>query len=108
MRIRVDYSDQNESLRSAFPVTGDVGEAISASTGEHSWHLVNLERPMDAGTKKYDRLLIASRLLRRSVFDGGSSVFVLGVRQGCADPVEAFDVNAFDWLVWGTVEAGVR
>jgi hypothetical protein len=107
MRICVDYFDQNESLRSAFPVAGDLGEALSASAGEHSWHLVNLEHPMDTGPMKYDRLLIASRLLRRTVFDTGSSVFVLGVRQGCADLVEGFDVNAFDWLVWGTVEAGV-
>jgi hypothetical protein len=107
MRVRVDYSDQNESLRSAFPVTGELGPQISASAGEHSWHLVNLEQLMDAGTEKYDRLLIASRLLHRTAFDTGSSVFVLGVREGLPSPVDGFDVNGFDWLVWGTVEAGI-
>jgi len=104
MRVKVAYADQNESLRSAFPVFGELGEEMSASAGEHRWHLLNLERPMDAGTKKYDRLLIASRWLRRTVFDKGSSVFVLGVRHGFADPVDGFDVNAFDWLAWGTVD----
>jgi hypothetical protein len=62
---------------------------------------------MDTSTQRYDRLLIASRLLRRTVFDIGTSVFVLGVRQGSQNPVDGFDVNAVDWLVWGTVEAAI-
>jgi hypothetical protein len=105
MRIRIDYADQAESFRTAFPVFGEIGTQLAASAGEHSWYLVNLERPFQLGVNEYDRLLIASRWAGRTVREPGTSVFVLGVRRESPNPSDGFNPRAYDWLIWGTVDA---
>jgi hypothetical protein len=47
MRVRISYSDQNESLRLSFPVSGTVGETeLRAAKGEHLWRIVYLDHPL--------------------------------------------------------------
>ena len=102
MRIRISYSDQNESLRSLFPVSGSLGEAeIHAAEGEHVWRIVELDHPIVSAAGEFGKLLIASRWKGRSVTDPETSVFVLGMPVTCADPIERFNVNMYPRLVWG-------
>ncbi len=102
MRIRISYSDQNESLRPLFPVSGNLGETeIHAAKGEHVWHIVELDSPMTSAAGEFRKLLIASRWKGRSVTDAETSVFVLGVPAASTVPTEGFDVNTYPWLVWG-------
>lgn len=107
MRIRISYSDQNESLRPLFPVSGSLGETeIYAAEGAHVWRIVELDHPIAsaAGASaagEFGKLLIASRWKGRSVTDPETSVFVLGVPAASTDPIEGFDVNTYPRLVWG-------
>lgn len=102
MRIRIRYSDQNESLRPLFPVSGTVAEReLRAAKGEHAWYIVELDQPLATPAGEFRKLLIASRWKGCSVADPETSVFVLGVPTGAKDPAQGLDVNAYPSLVWG-------
>lgn len=102
MRIRISYFDQNESLRSFFPVSGTVAETeFRAVTGEHGWRIVDLDQPLATPSGDFGKLLIASRWKGHSATDPETSVFVLGVPRHSKEPGEGFDVHAYPWLVWG-------
>jgi hypothetical protein len=104
MRIRISYSDQNESLRPLFPVSGSLAEAeIYAADGDHLWHIVELDHPIVSAAGEFGKLLITSRWKGRSVTDPATSVFVLGVPAASADPIGGFDVSMYPRLVWGIV-----
>lgn len=102
MRIRISYSDQNESLRPLFPVSGNLGEAeIHGAKGEHVWRIVELDHPIASAAGEFGKLLIASRWNGRSVTDAETPVFVLGVPAASTVPTVGFDVSTYPWLVWG-------
>ena len=102
MRVRISYSDQNESLRPFVPVSGTVGETeLRAATGDHDWGVVDLDQPLATPAGKFGKLLMASRWEGRSATDPDTSVFVLGVPMHSKEPAEGFDVHAYPWLVWG-------
>ena len=94
MRIRISYSDQNESLRPLFPLSGSLLEAeIYAAEGEHVWRIVELDQRIASAAGEFGKLLIASRWRGRSVTDPEASVFVLGVPVASTDTTMGFGVN---------------
>lgn len=102
MRIRISYSDQNEALRSFFPVSGIVGETgLRAATGQHDWRIVDLDQTLRIPAGEFGKLLIAPRWKGHSATDPETSVFVLGVPMHSKEPGEGFDVHAYPWLAWG-------
>src|SRR5690348_10044938 len=102
MRIRISYSDQNESLRPYFPVSGIVRETeLRAATGEHGWCVVDLDQTLRIPAGEFGKLLIASRWQGQAATDPETSVFVLGVPMHSEEPREGFDVHTYPWLVWG-------
>lgn len=104
MRVRISYSDQNESLRPLFPVSGTLGETdLRAARGEPAWRVVELDHPMANPAGVFGKLLIASRWRGYSATDPETPVFVLGVPVKSTDPTHGFDVNTYPQLVWGMV-----
>ena len=96
MRIRISYSDQNESLRQFFPVRGAVHETeLRAATGEHDWHIVELDQPLATPAGQFLKLLIASRWKGHSATGPETSVFVLGVPINATEPAHGFDVHEY-------------
>jgi hypothetical protein len=94
VRIRISYSDQNESLRPFFPVSGRVGETeLRAANGEHGWRIVELDHPLETLAGEFGKLLIASRWKGYSANEAEASVFVLGVPLKSEEPTPGFDVN---------------
>lgn len=112
IRVRIEYSDQNESFAQCLPRTGSVSQRFSDLAGS-TWYLVDLDEPihyqMKVGEPFQYRLVIAKHILIRSRWEGQevggrepTSVFILLIENSklpASSPIRAGD---FIHVAWGT------
>ena len=110
-RVRLEYSDQNESFSAYLPVVGTIRERLVAITGPDDWYLVDLDESLDyqhqAGANYQFQRHIISRVLIRSRTAGepisresSISVFLLLVTEDKTFESETIDIDNFIFICW--------
>jgi hypothetical protein len=61
MRLRIEYSDQNESFAAQLPREGVVVAQPRSSDSDLSWYLLSLDAPVTYEHAAYTHVLLASR-----------------------------------------------
>jgi len=111
-QLLVEYSDQNESFAEFLPRAGQLIGDFSDTTGNSSWHLLELNQPFDYQIKVGDpyqfRGTTVTHFLIRCRWQGYAiggpepvSVFVLLVESGSVPTRGPVDVEQYVHAAWG-------
>ena len=113
-RVRLEYSDQNESFASCLPRDGTILERIATSNA-HDWYLIELDQSIDYQIKASEpanyssyrlvetsHLLIQSRWANHAIGETEpTSVFLLLVELGQLPLVLPLDIAQYYRVAWG-------
>jgi hypothetical protein len=119
MRLRVEYSDQNESFARYLPRVGQTTGSFTSDAGTSGWFLLELDEPFEYQLKVGEafrvREIVVTHSLLRSRWAGHdiggakpTSVFVLLVEEGAVPLKGPVHVEDYVHIAWGmcTREAG--
>lgn len=111
IRVRLEYSDQNESFAPCLPREGTILKRI-ASSNVDDWYLVGLDQPIEYQIKVGEpykfKLVETSHLLIRSRWadhaigdDEPTSVFLLLVEPEQLPLSTPLDIEQYHHVAWG-------
>jgi hypothetical protein len=112
MRLRVEYSDQNESFARYLPRVGQTTRSFTSDAGTPGWFLFELDEPFEYQLKvgeafRFREIVVTHFLLRSrwAGYDIGSatptSVFLLLVEEGAVPLKGPIHVEDYVQIAWG-------
>jgi hypothetical protein len=108
VRIKISYSDQNESFGSALPssgVIGTVARQLAIEDWGDNWSLVDLEAPFSYGGLEHSHMVVKSRWQGYNL--GGrepTSIFILLVPDPKVLEKASVCSSDFEQAAWGMAE----
>jgi len=116
MRVRIDYSDQNEAFAPLLPVAGEL-ERLIPSPDKRKWWIVKLDKPLEYQRKigepfryqlvRAEFLVVGSRWQGYEIGESEpTSVHILVPLGAPSAPAAELDPSQYDHVAWGmcTVE----
>ena len=112
MRVKVEYSDQNEPFAAYLPRVGQAVRSLVCDDGTLGWFLFELDEPFEYELRMAEALLfpkgLVTHFLLRSRWKGyelgaaePTSVFILLVEKGALPLKESVHIKDYVHIAWG-------
>ena len=106
MRLRLEYSDQNEGFAACLPRDGSVVRRVALADWGDDWYLLHLDQPFEYAGHTHDQVLIRSRWEGHTVGAAEpTSVFILLIPHLSALDAPKPSSASFEHVAWGMAHA---